>query len=61
MFGILRIELFLLLSITIGIIIVVRAKNLSMNERIIWIISILIFNIFAVLAFLIWKKYKQKG
>jgi hypothetical protein len=60
MFGIWKIELFFLLSITIGIIIVVRAKNLSMKERIIWIFSILIFNIFAILAFFIWKKNKQE-
>jgi regulatory protein YycI of two-component signal transduction system YycFG len=33
---------------------------LSMKERIIWIFSILIFNIFAILAFFIWKKNKQE-
>ena len=60
MFGIWKIELFFLLSITIGITIVVREKNLSMNERVIWIFSILIFNIFAILAFSIWKKINRK-
>lgn len=60
MFGVWKIELFVLLSIMIGIIIVARAKNLSINEKFIWIISILIFNIFAILAFLIWNKNRRK-
>jgi hypothetical protein len=51
----------LLLIAVLGILIVVKTKNLSLRVKIIWIILIVFFNIIAILAFLIWKRLSQKS
>ena len=56
MFGIWKWELCLILSTAMGIFIIVRTKNITIRAKFIWIVAVLIFNIFAILAFLIWKK-----
>lgn len=58
MFGIWKWELYLILSTAMGIYIVGRTKNISIQTKFIWIVAVLIFNIFAILAFFIWKKNK---
>lgn len=60
MFSLWKWELYLILSSTLGIFFVARAKNVSLQEKTIWIVSILIFNIIAILTFLIWNKKRQQ-
>ncbi|PCH69151.1 MAG: hypothetical protein COC06_08060 [Bacteroidales bacterium] len=51
----------LLLIAVLGIIIVVKTNNLPLRVKVIWIILILLFNIFAILIFFIWKRLEQKN
>lgn len=58
--GIFKWELCILVIAVTGVIIVAKAKSLSVKEKFIWIMSILIFNIFAIIIFFIWKKTANK-
>jgi hypothetical protein len=53
-------ELWFILPIVVGTIIVLKTKNISVKEKFIWILSVLIFNILAIIAFFIWKKPLNK-
>lgn len=53
-------QVILLLIAVLGIIIVIKTKNLPSTVKVIWIILIVFFNIFAILAFFIWKRMTRK-
>ncbi len=54
-------QVYLITSTFIGILVIGRTKNASITEKFIWILSVLIFNIFAILAFFIWRKSAKKA
>jgi len=61
MYRIAIVEISLVLVIIIGTIMVVKEKKLSNFSKILWILSILVFNFVALICFFIWKSYKNRG
>jgi hypothetical protein len=53
-------EISILLIALIGIFVIIKDKTISNSAKVIWIFSILIFNIIALIVFLFWKKITPK-
>lgn len=49
-------EIIYVLILLIGIYVVLKSRGLTKSCRILWVISILLFNLLALLCFFIWKQ-----
>lgn len=54
-------EILLVLVVIIVIIMILKEKRLSTFSKILWILSILVFNFLALICFFIWMSYKNSG